>query len=245
MDRPPDDLPEQAPLEEPRREPVFNLAAVVVALIAVCVGVHLIRYYVLDVEQDWGVILRFAFIPVRYSGAFSLDVYSFVSLLTYSFLHGGLAHLAINMVWLAAFGSPLANRIGTARFLLFWAATALGAVALHFVLYPDSATPLVGASGAISGMMGAAARFAFRIDRAAGRPAFAGRILSIPEVFRSRQAVTFLVVWLAVNLLVGLGVGAPGEDSQIAWEAHIGGFVVGFFALRLFDRRPAAEPPSE
>lgn len=250
MDRSPDDVPEQEPLpealEEPRREPVFNLAAIIVALIALCVGVHLIRYYLLDVEQDWAVIVRFAFIPVRYSGAFSLDIYSFVSPLTYSFLHGGLAHLAINMVWLAAFGSPLANRIGILRFLMFWTATALGAVALHFIIYPDSATPLVGASGSISGMMGAAARFAFRIDRAAGRPAFSGRILSIPEVFRSRQAVTFLIVWLAVNLLVGLGVGAPGEDSQIAWEAHIGGFVVGFFALRLFDRRPAvALPPGE
>ncbi len=238
MDRPPDDLTGQEAPDELRREPVFNLAGVVVALIAACVGIHLIRYYVLDVEQDWGLILRFAFVPVRYSGAYSLDIYSFVSPLTYAFLHGGLAHLAINMVWLAAFGSPLANRIGTVRFLLFWLATALGAVALHFAIYPDSAMPLVGASGSISGMMGAAARFAFRIDRASGRPAFSGRILSIPEVFRSRQAVTFLVVWLAVNLLVGLGVGAPGEDSQIAWEAHIGGFAVGFFALRLFDRRP-------
>jgi membrane associated rhomboid family serine protease len=45
--------------------------------------------------------------------------------------------------------------------------------------------------------------------------------------------------------LVGLGVGAPGEDSQIAWEAHIGGFVVGFFGLRLFDRRPAVAQPTE
>ena len=240
MDRSPDHQPEQEASEEPRREPVFNLAGVVVALIAACVGIHLVRYYLLDVEQDWGLILRFAFIPIRYSGAFSLDIYSVVSPLTYSLLHGGLAHLAINMIWLAAFGSPLAHRIGTVRFLLFWSATALGAVALHFAVYPDSAMPLVGASGSISGMMGAAARFAFRIDRAGGRPAFSGRILSIPEVFRSRQAVTFLVVWLAVNLLVGLGVGAPGEDAQIAWEAHIGGFVVGFFALRLFDRRPVA-----
>jgi membrane associated rhomboid family serine protease len=243
MDETPGDMPEQE-REEPRREPVFNLAGIIVAIVAVCVGVHLIRYYLLDAEQDFGLILRFAFIPVRYTGGFALDIYSFVSPFTYSLLHGGLAHLAINIVWLAAFGSPLAHRIGALRFLLFWAATALGAVALHLALYPDSTTPLVGASGSISGMMGAAARFAFRIDRTGGRPAFAGPILSIPQVLGSRQAVTFLVVWLAVNLIVGLGFGAPGMESQIAWEAHIGGFLVGFFGLRLFDRRsPAMLPP--
>ena len=244
MDETPGDAPQQGMQEEPRRrEPVFNLAGVVMAIVAVCVGVHLIRYYLLDAEQDFGVILRFAFIPARYG--FAPDVYSFVSPFTYSLLHGGFAHLAINVVWLAAFGSPLANRIGAVRFLAFWAATALGAVALHFVLHPESTTPLVGASGAISGMMGAAARFAFRIDRRASRPAFAGDILSIPEVLRSRVAMTFLIVWMAVNLLAGLGLGTPGLESQIAWEAHIGGFLVGFFALRLFDRPPAPEPLQE
>jgi membrane associated rhomboid family serine protease len=96
--------------------------------------------------------------------------------------------------------------------------------------------PLVGASGAISGMMGAAARFGFRIDRDEGQPAFAGPILSIPAVFASRMAVTFLGVWLAVNLAMGLGFGAPDEGA-IAWEAHIGGFLAGFLLVRVFDRR--------
>lgn len=221
-----------------RREPAFNLAGVIVAVVAICAGVHLVRYALLDAEQDFGLILRFAFIPVRYSGGFAPDVYAFVSPLTYSLLHGDLTHLAVNMIWLAAFGSPLANRIGAARFLLFWAATALGAAGLHFVLYPDSTAPLVGASGSISGMMGAAARLAFRVDRRSSRRAFAGRILSIPEVLRSRQAMTFLVVWMAVNLVAGIGLGS--ETSQIAWEAHVGGFLVGFFAIRLFDRLPPA-----
>lgn len=234
------DRPE-APQEERSREPVFNLAGVVIAFIAACVGIHAWRYYMLSVEQDFGVILRFAFIPIRYTGNFALDIYAFISPLSYSLLHGGFAHLAINTVWLAAFGSPLANRIGPVRFILFWAATALGAVALHFVLYPESTTPVVGASGALSGMMGAAARFAFRIDRSRRRPAFAGTILSVPDVFRSRQAVTFLLVWMVVNLVAGLGFGTEGMD--IAWEAHIGGFLVGFLALRLFDRKPDPGPP--
>lgn len=222
----------------PRREPVFNVPGVVVAFIAVCVTVHAARAF-LSAEQDIAVLLRFAFWPVRYSGGYDLDVYAFASPVTYSLLHGSIVHLAVNMIWLAAFGSPLAARLGALRFVLFWAATSLGAVALHYVLYSGSAVPLVGASGAISGMMGAAARFAFRIDRRAGRGSFAGPVLSVGQVFRTRQAVTFLAVWMVVNLVAGLGFGTPGMESQIAWEAHIGGFLVGFFGLRFFDRRSA------
>lgn len=219
------------------REPVFNLAGVVVGTIAICVGVHLMRMFLLSDEQDMWVILRFAFFPGRYTGGYDLDLYAFLAPVTYSLLHGSLAHLAVNIVCLAAFGSPLANRLGTGRFIAFWIATALGAVLLHFVLHPSELVPLVGASGAISGMMGAAARFAFRIDRSLDKPAFGGPVLGMSEVFRSRQAVTFLAVWMVVNLVTGLGFGTPGMESQIAWEAHIGGFLVGFLCLPLFDRR--------
>ncbi|TKT79192.1 rhomboid family intramembrane serine protease [Aquamicrobium sp. LC103] len=232
--------------EEARgREPIFNMPAVVVWLIAACVGVHLARLYLLDQAQDLQLILRLAFIPERYSGRYLIDIWAFVSPFSYAFLHGGFAHLAVNVIWLAAFGSPLANRIGAGRFLLFWAFTSLAAVGLHYVLHPLDQAPLVGASGAISGMMGAAARFGFRIDRSKGKGAFAGRILSIPEVFSSRMALTFLAVWMAVNLLAGFGFGTPGGDARIAWEAHIGGFLAGFLAVRLFDRKAGmSEPPT-
>ena len=119
----------------------------------------------LDADQDFELLVYAAFIPIRYSGQFPLDLYAFTSPVTYSLLHGGWAHLAINMIWLAAFGSPLANRLGAARFVLFWVATSIAAAALHYVLHMTDQSPLVGASGAISGMMGAAARFGFRIDR--------------------------------------------------------------------------------
>ncbi|WP_274427058.1 rhomboid family intramembrane serine protease [Chelativorans sp. YIM 93263] len=222
--------------EPRRREPIFNMPGVVTLLIAVCVAVHLVRVYVLSPSGNVEVLARFAFIPMRYTSGLPLDIYAFLSPLTYAFLHGGVAHLAINMIWLAAFGSPLANRIGTARFLLFWGATVLAAVFLHFILHPYDILPLVGASGAISGMMGAAARFGFRIDRTEGRAAFAGPVLPLPMVFRSRIAVVFLVVWMAVNLVVGLTSGI-GDSPRIAWEAHIGGFLVGFFFIHAFDRK--------
>jgi len=233
-----------SPFHEPvrHREPVFNLPPVIIALIALCAGIHLLRMWLLSPQQDLGVILRFAFFPVRYSGVYALDVYAFLAPVTYSLLHGGVAHLAINMIWLAAFGSPLANRIGTLRFLLFWILTSLAAAGLHYLLYRHSVVPLIGASGAISGMMGAAARFGFHIDRSGGRAAFGGPILSIPAVFTSRMAVTFLAVWFAVNLVMGLGFGTSEDGSSIAWEAHIGGFLAGFLLIRAFDPHPRARP---
>lgn len=222
----------------PQREPVFNLPPIVFAVIGACVAIHLVRVYLLSLDQDLWLLVRAAFIPIRYSGQFDIDIYAFTTPLTYAFLHGGFAHLIINMVWLAAFGSPLANRLGVLRFCLFFAVTTLAAVALHYVLHPLDQAPLVGASGAISGMMGAAARFSFQINRSHGKPAFAGAPLPIRDVFRSRATVTFLAVWMVVNLVTGLVGLAPGDDSQIAWEAHIGGFLAGFLGIRFFDRGP-------
>lgn len=223
--------------EQRRREPIFNLPAIVVAFIVVCTGVHLVRLYLLDANQDFGLLLRTAFIPIRYSGQFPLDVYAFTTPVSYSLLHGSLTHLGINMIWLAAFGSPLANRLGAVRFVLFWVAASVGAAALHYLIHSTDQSPLVGASGAISGMMGAAARFGFRIDRSAGMAAFSGPVLPIAVVLRLRGVVTFLAIWMLVNLATGIFSGGPESESQIAWEAHIGGFLVGFFGIARFDRR--------
>ncbi|QDZ00832.1 rhomboid family intramembrane serine protease [Nitratireductor mangrovi] len=220
-------------------EPAFNIPGIVLGFIGACVLIHAARVYVIAPAQDLDLLVAAAFIPLRYTGGYSLDFFAFSSPLTYSLLHGGLAHLAINMIWLAAFGSPLANRFGAWRFASFWAVTALAAALMHFLIYPDSSSPLVGASGAISGMMGAAARFGFRVDRRRGqRSAFAGTLLPITEALRLRAVVTFLGVWMAVNVATGLLGGVPGSDAVIAWEAHIGGFLVGFFGVRLFDRGP-------
>jgi membrane associated rhomboid family serine protease len=221
----------------PSREPVFNLPAVVLGVMGLCIGIHLVRTYALTPEQDFELLVRTAFVPIRYSGQYQIDAWAFTSPFTYALLHGGFAHLIINMVWLAAFGSPLANRIGAMRFAVFFAVTGLAAAGLFYVIHPLGQAPLVGASGSISGMMGAAARFAFRIDRSSGKAAFAGAPLPMVDVFRSRGTVTFLAVWMVVNLATALIGVAPGDESQIAWEAHIGGFAAGFFGLRLFEKR--------
>lgn len=224
----------------PEHEPAFNLPGVIVVLAAICIVLQVVRDYFLDLDQNIAVMLYGAFIPVRYSGLYAIDLPALTTPLTYSFLHGDFVHLGVNLVWLAAFGPPLANRIGTARFLLFWAATSVAAAFAFaaFNLYTEA--PLVGASGAISGMMGAAARFGFTVDRTHRRSAFVGRMLGVAEALANRKVLTFLGVWFAVNLATGLLGAVPGVDARIAWESHIGGFLLGFLGTRLFDRRTAA-----
>lgn len=215
---------------------MFNVPAVVLAIIALCVGVYLMQTYLLDGRQNQLFLYSASFIPVLYTGEYGFDWFMLSRPFTYAFLHGGFAHLAVNMVWLAAFGPPLANRFGALRFAFFFAATGLAAAFFFFAIHPGMQAPLVGASGSISGMMGAAARYGFRMDRSSGRSAFLGEPLPFSQVLRSRNVMSFLAVWMVINLVTGLvGVGA-GEASQIAWEAHIGGFLVGFFGVRFFDR---------
>src|SRR5690606_721695 len=128
-------------------------------------------------SQNYVLLYNAAFIPALYTGQYGFDWFMLTRPFTYTFLHGSFAHVAVNMVWLAAFGPPLANRFGTVRFAFFFAMTGLAAAAFFFVIHPSMEAPLVGASGSISGMMGAAARFGFQIDRSAGRSAFSGRPL--------------------------------------------------------------------
>lgn len=216
-------------------ERAFNVPGVVMTIAALLIAIHVVRVYLLTPDQDIDLILRAAFIPIRYTGGYALDVYSFTSPITYGLLHGGFEHLIVNLIWLVAFGSPLAQRLGSIRFVLFALISSLAAVLLHFVLHASEAVPLIGASGAVAGMMGAATRFAFRIDRSGGMPGFTGPILPIAVVLRQRGVVIFLLLWMVVNLVTGLYSLTPGGGG-IAWEAHVGGFVLGFFGIALFDR---------
>ncbi|RFC64842.1 MULTISPECIES: rhomboid family intramembrane serine protease [Mesorhizobium] len=225
------------------REPILNLPTIIIVLIAICVAVQLVQSYVLTPEQDNAFLIATAFIPMRYSGQYMIDIYAFTTPITYAFLHGGFAHLAVNMVWLAAVGTPLANRIGWVRFLLFWLVCGAAAAGLHYLVHSTEYVPLVGASGAIAGMMAATARYMFRVNRFSSAPAYAGPLLPLFISLRSPPVLVFIVIWMGGNLLVGL-LGAPGVSGSIAWEAHIGGFLAGFLLLGLFDRPVERQLPS-
>lgn len=228
-------------------EPVFNLPAVITWLIALLFFIHGVRVF-LPLEIDFAVIMAFAFIPASYGPLADTLPFPWSGLwspLTYGFLHGGWAHLIMNTVWMAAFGAVVAKRVGAWRFLGLSLAAAIGGAAAHYLFFIDDIVPVIGASGAVSGHMGAASRFAF--NNLARRRGFRaeGPALSLAATFVNRQFLIFFTVWMLANYIFGAGViGPAGEEVSVAWQAHIGGFLVGLLLFSVFDpsrhRRPDA-----
>ncbi len=230
-----------------RRQPIFNVPPVVVGLLGTLLAIHALRVWLLDGRTEVWLITTFAFIPLRVSAASTFatvfpggegaQIWSFV---TYALLHATWGHVLINALWLAAFGSPLAWRFGSTRFLLFSAVGAIAGAAFHLAIYPQSVTPMVGASAAISAHMAGASRFVFAhggpLWRGQGSAVYRQPAPSLGVVMTDGRVLSFLGVWFAVNLVFGLSGASPGIASgAIAWDAHIGGFLAGLFLFPLFD----------
>jgi membrane associated rhomboid family serine protease len=167
------------------------------------------------------------------------------SVLTYALLHGSWGHVLLNSLWLAAFGTPVARRCGSVRFIALGLAAAVGGAAAHWVAHPMSAAPMIGASAAVSGMMAAAARFMFA--PASGWHGFEhfhlGPRQSLLDLLGNIRAALFLGLWFLTNLLFGVAAAPLGiVDASIAWEAHIGGFVIGLLLFPLLDPHRHAAP---
>ena len=182
---------------------------------------------------------QFAFVPLRYIYPLRDQSLAWLwSPVTYSLLHGSFQHLAFNSLWLAAFGTPVCRRIGEIRFVAFWIVSAVAAAGLHAAINWGEASVMVGASGVISALMGAACRFAFssRLRVESGLPGREPPLLSIPAALRDRTVMIFILVWFLGNVAIAVGLPLMGPESgAIAWDAHIGGFLMGFFGFRLFD----------
>jgi membrane associated rhomboid family serine protease len=232
-----------------RSEPIFNVPAAVIAVIVVCVLVHLARVYLLTDEQDLGFLLAYSFIPARYDDVLAMrdgipngwgaDVWSFF---TYAFIHGDATHLAVNTIWLLPFGSALARRFGSVRFLAFFAVTAAAGAGAHLATHVGAEQPVIGASAAISGFMAASMRFAFQrggplsLFRGGGDEAYRVPAAPLAVALRDKRIIVFLGTWFGLNILFGLGTLAiVGTEQSIAWQAHIGGFLAGLVLFALFD----------
>ncbi|RDJ27465.1 rhomboid family intramembrane serine protease [Bosea caraganae] len=164
------------------------------------------------------------------------------TLLSYGLLHGSWVHLISNVIWFAAFGSPVARRLGPVRFLNLMALATIGGALLHWWSRELDVLPLVGASAAISGAMAAAIRFVFSPGLRFGSLADDAVVRAIPaerlgQIWQNPRALLFILIWFVTNFLFGAGlIPILGEDASIAWEAHIGGFVVGLLLFPLLDR---------
>jgi membrane associated rhomboid family serine protease len=183
-----------------KRQPVFNLPGVILALLAAFMVVQLVRDFVSPATDAW-LIASFGFIPARFSGHFApgglanavaeqiaagvpeSTIRWFLgeggspwwTPVTYAFLHGDWIHLGLNGLWLAAFGSAVARRFGPLRFLALFILSGVAGAAAFLLVHPFGLEPVVGASAAISGAVAAAMRFAFE----PGAPLGPGRSLSV------------------------------------------------------------------
>jgi membrane associated rhomboid family serine protease len=233
-----------------RREPIFNVPGVVLALLALFFAVHIVRW-TLSPEQDAWWTAALAFIPARCCG-FAADlpggrIAAFTSYITHLFVHGDLTHLLINSAWLLAFGTPVARRTDTLRFLAFFAFAGIAGALLYLIVNGGVLTLMVGASGAISGLMGASFRFVFRGLAERGAWAFANNappvpLTSLADTLRDRRIVMAVVAWTLLNMLLAWGgLGLTDAAAGIAWEAHLGGFFSGLLLFGLFDHPPPAD----
>jgi membrane associated rhomboid family serine protease len=225
------------------REPIFNIPGGVLATLAVLVAVHVTLSSMAPEQYTWW-LLALAFIPARYAGlAAELpggEPALFTSFITHMAVHADVIHLGFNAAWMLAFGSVLCSRIGNLRFFAFSITGGIAGALFFLGLNPGLAAPVIGASGAISTMMGGVTRFLFNaIDSHQGyllreNPAAIPRI-SLIGALKDKRIVLFSIVFIGLNLLAIIGFGKFGATGSIAWEAHVGGYLFGLFAFGIFD----------
>lgn len=261
----------------PAKNRIFNAPTVILGIVALLVAIEALTH-ILPPGADLQFLRAFAFVPGRLTFAVDPDAVvaalnriaevsetgaeagryflgdgapQWWTLLTYALLHGGWLHVGVNCLWFAAFGSAVARRFGTPRFLVFCVITAISGAGMHYLTHLTDLTPMVGASAVVSGAMAAAVRFVFQPGAPLGSSlGLAARddeatmyrqpALPLREIVANPTAMSFLAFWFFANFFfAAMPMPLGMEDAAIAWEAHIGGFLVGLLAFRWFDQPPS------
>lgn len=190
-----------------------------------------------------GVVMRFGVIPdVIMNGNWGATrgaggaLGSWITPVTSMFLHGGLLHLGSNMLFLHVFGDNVEDVLGRGKFVLFYLLCGLGAVIGQIMVDPNSMVPMIGASGAISGVL---AGYMTLFPHA--------RVVTLIPIFifihfMEVPAGIFIILWFVLQLVQGylsLGMIAEGGGG-VAWFAHIGGFLAGLVCIRVLYKKPKA-----
>jgi membrane associated rhomboid family serine protease len=210
--------------------PTRRVPYVTYTLIALNVAIFVYQFMVLTPTLNELVVHRHGVVPHYLLSGYGP---SLSTPITSMFMHGGLGHLMSNMWFLHVFGDNVEDALGHVRYVFFYLLTGVVAVLAHAFIQPDSALPLVGASGAISGVLG-------------------GYILLYPKArvvtfipiffFFELPAFFFILIWFGMQVLSGYGSLSSTETAGIAFFAHIGGFVAGVGFL-LLGGRPKLRGP--
>jgi len=165
---------------------------------------------------------RFTGQPVYYRGR---DISPFVSLLTSLFMHGSFLHLFGNMLFLWIFGNNIEDHLGKMKFIFFYFAAGVGASLTHILFNFNSLIPVIGASGAVSGVMGA---YLILYPQARVKTlVFIFFFITFVDI----PAFVFLIVWFIFQFFY------VGGGSGIAWLAHVGGFIIGILLIKAMQKK--------
>ncbi len=216
--------------------PTAGKTYVTIALIVINILVFLWSY-LRSAEGFQVVMFQFGMIPaeimhgIELTPQFSSPIY--FTPFTSMFMHGGIMHLAGNMLYLWIFGKNIEDHVGPVKFIIFYLASGLAAAFLFIVFNPDSNVPMVGASGAIAGVMGA---YLVLYPKA--------KILTLLFLFYFIRiirvpAIVLLGFWFVYQLFMSA---ASGGGGGVAWLAHVGGFAFGWILFKIFNRRRRKRP---
>jgi membrane associated rhomboid family serine protease len=220
--------------------PTTTRPYVTVGILILCVVVYVWHHLWLSDVGTRQAAYVFGLVPAVLTGREFLPpdmqlIPAWATVLTSMFMHGGFWHLAGNMLYLWIFGNNIEDAMGHARFLVFYLLCGIAAVAAQVLSNPGSVIPMVGASGAISGVLGAY-MLLFPHARV---------LLGLPLGFLIVQlgrfpAIWVLAAWFVMQLIMGsiTAAKAPGEgEGGIAFGAHIGGFIAGLALVAFFKHR--------
>ncbi|CAG0955389.1 hypothetical protein PLCT2_00438 [Planctomycetaceae bacterium] len=209
----------------------------------VLIGLNLWAYYAMfmAMQQGEGALSKFietyALYPINYDLAhparLTLTTAVLAPLVTHMFVHGGLLHILGNLLSLIVFGPNVEDRFGHVGFFVVYSACGLFAAMTHIVFNLGSVIPVVGASGAIAGVMGA-----FFVMFPKARVVSVVPIVVVPVILRI-PAVVYLFFWIGMNLINALKemrFGGSG-DTGVAWWAHIGGFAIGMIYAAVLSKK--------
>jgi membrane associated rhomboid family serine protease len=155
-------------------------------------------------------------------------IHPFLTIFSSMFMHGNLLHLGSNMLYLWIFGNNIEDTLGYGRFILFYFFCGAAATYSHALANPGSTTPMIGASGAVSGILGA---YLLLFPRAKVHTLiFLGFFIQVVRL----PAVFVIGFWIIIQFINGMLVKGIPSQGGVAWFAHIGGFVVGLLTVKIF-----------
>lgn len=226
------------PLHDNTPLKVIRFQYVTGALIVINVVAFLMTGAFTSEQTLWAVATGFGIVPVELlntvdAGQFNNPVPEPLTLITYQFLHGGWMHLLSNMAFLWVFADNIEDAFGHFGFLLFYLLCGIAAGLLHTLMQPESGAPLIGASGAVSGVLAAYLLL---------YPKARVWILLFMRIPLPISAFWALSGWFALQLL-SIFI-ASDEEAQVAWWAHIGGFLAGLILTFVLRSRLLVRTPS-